>query len=220
MKPGKIGASLVVCLLAGTVFVQTMKLSEIPKLEQRVDELVKSVEVMDAELQAKTDTMDSMKEAHTKALQKQKELFEAEALKKDEEHDEELRKVIKAKDTRINELEKKLQPVATVSRGQSYREVSTVGNFEVTWYNYNSGYTASGVPPRDGITVSVDPNVIPLGTWVKLTFPDGTELIRKAEDTGSAVKGHILDVYSTKSTSTLLKWGRTHGVKVTIIKKL
>lgn len=50
--------------------------------------------------------------------------------------------------------------------------------------------TKSGTIPTADRTVSVDPDVIPLGTVLII---DGCEYI--AEDTGSAVKGNIIDIY-------------------------
>ncbi len=50
--------------------------------------------------------------------------------------------------------------------------------------------TKSGTIPTADRTVSVDPNVIPLGTVLII---DGREYI--AEDTGSAVKGNVIDIY-------------------------
>ena len=50
--------------------------------------------------------------------------------------------------------------------------------------------TKSGTIPTADRTVSVDPDVIPLGTVLII---DGHEYI--AEDTGSAVKGNIIDIY-------------------------
>lgn len=50
--------------------------------------------------------------------------------------------------------------------------------------------TKSGTIPTAGRTVSVDPDVIPLGTAIII---DGHEYI--AEDTGNAVKGNTLDIY-------------------------
>lgn len=50
--------------------------------------------------------------------------------------------------------------------------------------------TASGTIPTAGRTVSVDTEIIPFGTILVI---DGHEYI--AEDTGSAVKGQIIDIY-------------------------
>ena len=50
--------------------------------------------------------------------------------------------------------------------------------------------TASGTIPTEGRTVSVDTEIIPFGAVLVI---DGHEYI--AEDTGSAVKGNIIDIY-------------------------
>lgn len=50
--------------------------------------------------------------------------------------------------------------------------------------------TKSGTIPTADRTVSVDPDVIPLGTVLII---DGHKYI--AEDTGSAVKGNVIDIY-------------------------
>ncbi|MFC5701317.1 ubiquitin-like domain-containing protein [Cohnella faecalis] len=57
----------------------------------------------------------------------------------------------------------------------------------------DSGYgiTASGTTVSEGRTIAVDPKVIPMGWWV---YIDGVGF-RRAEDTGSAVKGKKIDVY-------------------------
>jgi 3D (Asp-Asp-Asp) domain-containing protein len=91
-------------------------------------------------------------------------------------------------------------------------------DFEATWYNV-TGTTRSGRQTQDGVTVAVDPNVIPLGSLLRITFPDGRVYNREAQDTGGAVKGHIVDLYSSASTSELLRRGRTHGVKVEILRR-
>lgn len=113
----------------------------------------------------------------------------------------------------IRDTQKIRQPV---SRGSTK---SVMSNFEVSWYN-NEGIsytTTSGRKTVDGVTVSVDPRIIPLGTWIEIIMPDGTVLKRRADDTGKAVKGRILDVYANQPTSVLLERGRTKNVKVRIL---
>ena len=73
--------------------------------------------------------------------------------------------------------------------------------FEATAYT-GGGRTASGTRARVG-EIAVDPNVIPLGTTV---YVEGFGL-RTAEDTGGAVKGHIIDIYMA-SRSECISWGR------------
>ena len=52
-------------------------------------------------------------------------------------------------------------------------------------------YTASGAVAEAGVTVAVDPDVIPLGSKV---YIDGLGWY-EAQDTGSLVKGKVIDVY-------------------------
>ena len=71
------------------------------------------------------------------------------------------------------------------------------------------GRTAVGLETQPGI-VAVDPNVIPLGS--KMTIPGYGEGI--AADTGSAVKGAIIDVW-LPTVEEALAWGR-RTVTITI----
>jgi 3D (Asp-Asp-Asp) domain-containing protein len=80
-------------------------------------------------------------------------------------------------------------------------------SFKATYYDANEpstgkhpgdpgyGITASGRPVEDGVTIAVDPDVIPLGSWVEVMFPDGRVEKRRADDTGSAIKGRHVDIY-------------------------
>lgn len=73
--------------------------------------------------------------------------------------------------------------------------------FEATAYT-GGGRTASGTRARVG-EIAVDPRVIPLGTTV---YVEGFGPLR-AEDTGGAIKGHIIDIYMS-SGSACRSWGR------------
>jgi uncharacterized protein YabE (DUF348 family)/3D (Asp-Asp-Asp) domain-containing protein len=53
------------------------------------------------------------------------------------------------------------------------------------------GVTSSGAIVKEGRTIAVDPRVIPIGWWVYIEDIG----FRRAEDTGSAVKGKKIDVY-------------------------
>lgn len=57
------------------------------------------------------------------------------------------------------------------------------------------GYTASGLPAQWGV-IAVDPRVIPLGTRVYVETTDGSYIYGTAiaADTGSAIKGNIIDI--------------------------
>lgn len=57
-----------------------------------------------------------------------------------------------------------------------------------------NGITASGVPVQAGVSVAVDPKVIPLGSTVYVDYGDGVIHTYIAHDTGGAVKGNHIDV--------------------------
>ncbi|WII37661.1 3D domain-containing protein [Paenibacillus thiaminolyticus] len=96
----------------------------------------------------------------------------------------------------------------------NYKKV--LKNVELTAYTEQEGSagakTASGAIVSEGRTIAVDPDVIPLGWWV---YIEGIGF-RRAEDTGGAVKGNIIDVYFD-SSSTVRKFGRKHGFTVYVI---
>ena len=73
--------------------------------------------------------------------------------------------------------------------------------FQATAYS-GGGRTASGTPARVG-EIAVDPRVIPLGTTV---YVEGFGPLR-AEDTGGAIKGNIIDIYMS-SNAACRRWGR------------
>lgn len=56
------------------------------------------------------------------------------------------------------------------------------------------GITASGVRATPGVTVAVDPDVIPLGADVLVDYGDGMLHYYRADDTGSGVVGNHIDL--------------------------
>ncbi len=64
------------------------------------------------------------------------------------------------------------------------------------------GHTASGLPVGHGI-VAVDPSVIPLGT--RMVVPGYGEAV--AADTGSAVRGALIDLWFP-TVAAARAWGR------------
>ena len=58
----------------------------------------------------------------------------------------------------------------------------------------DDGITASGWMATPGVTVAVDPDVIPLGADVLVDYGDGEIHYYRADDTGSGVKGNHIDV--------------------------
>lgn len=56
------------------------------------------------------------------------------------------------------------------------------------------GITASGVMATPGVTVAVDPDVIPLGADVLVDYGDSEIQYYRADDVGGAVKGNHIDL--------------------------
>lgn len=106
------------------------------------------------------------------------------------------------------------------AESKSVTKKESTWTFRATFYNANckgcTRYTKSGRKLQTGVTLSVDPKVIPLGTWVEITFPDGRKEIRRADDTGGKIKGRRVDIYYPKSRKALLKMG-VQKVKVRIL---
>ena len=100
---------------------------------------------------------------------------------------------------------------------QELNEWENIGEFKITadcscekccgvWAeNRPNGvvYTASGEKAEAGKTIAVDTSVIPFGTEVKIG-----DVIYTAQDTGSAVKGNVIDVYYDSHEEAL-----NHGAK-------
>ncbi|WP_219834701.1 3D domain-containing protein [Paenibacillus sp. R14(2021)] len=74
------------------------------------------------------------------------------------------------------------------------------------------GITASGARVKEGRTIAVDPRVIPIGWWV---YIEGIGF-RRAEDTGSAIKGKKIDVYYN-SESYADRFGLKRGYTVYVL---
>ncbi len=64
-------------------------------------------------------------------------------------------------------------------------------------------YTSTGAVAKAGTTIAVDPNIIPHGTKVKIN-----DKVYIAQDTGSAIKGASIDVYTDDHQKAL-----EHGVQ-------
>ena len=94
------------------------------------------------------------------------------------------------------------QPTVTESTTETKGDL--IGTFKSTFYSpsasSNGGYTvtATGAPLIIGQTLAVDPDLIPLGSWVYLEFSDarlqGLNGVYHATDTGGAINGYRVDV--------------------------
>lgn len=74
------------------------------------------------------------------------------------------------------------------------------------------GITASGVRATPGVTVAVDPAVIPLGADVLVDYGDGEICYYRADDTGSGVKGNHIDLCVTDHQTAVQLGRRTATV--------
>jgi uncharacterized protein YabE (DUF348 family) len=74
------------------------------------------------------------------------------------------------------------------------------------------GITYSGTTTKEGRTIAVDKNVIPIGWWV---YIEGIGF-RRAEDTGSAVIGNKIDIFY-ESSDYANKFGLKRGYTVYVI---
>lgn len=92
-------------------------------------------------------------------------------------------------------------------------------DFTATWYSPEGG-VGNGLITRSGLRVSealiaVDPSVIPLGSRVEVEYDDGRIERKLAADTGGAIRGNRIDIF-TWSEDEANQNGRQH-VKVRII---
>ena len=101
-------------------------------------------------------------------------------------------------------------PVAESTEATKPDEKPTIvslGEFRITVYTpYCDGgvwgyQTATGVESKSLRTCAVDPSVIPLGTTILV---DGICL--KAVDTGSAVKGNVIDIFYDGTIEEAKEW--------------
>lgn len=86
------------------------------------------------------------------------------------------------------------EDLSTIKRVMVSTLTAYTAGFESTGKTPSSpayGVTFSGLTAEEGRTIAVDPKVIPLGSTV---FIDGVG-VRKAEDSGSAIKGSRIDVF-------------------------
>lgn len=117
----------------------------------------------------------------------------------------------------LTETRVKNEMFNSTSELNELNEWENIGEFKVTAYcscekccgvwaeNRPNGvvYTASGEKAEAGKTIAVDTSVIPFGTEVKIG-----DAIYTAQDTGSAVRGNVIDVYYDSHEEAL-----NHGAK-------
>ncbi|MEW9668543.1 3D domain-containing protein [Ammoniphilus sp. 3BR4] len=80
-------------------------------------------------------------------------------------------------------------------------------NFTATWYT-PAGGVGDGLTTRSGLRVSedliaVDPSVIPLGSRVEIQYRDGRIERKIAADTGGAIRGNKVDIFTWDETNAI-----------------
>jgi uncharacterized protein YabE (DUF348 family) len=131
----------------------------------------------------------------------------------------------KKAEPKVTVLSNKSPSVAMLTKsGVTFKAKTVLKNVTLTAYSAgvastgkdsdhpDYGITASGSRVKEGRTIAVDPKVIPIGWWV---YIEGIGF-RRAEDTGSAIKGNKIDVYFD-SNKTANKFGRKKGFTVYVL---
>jgi len=90
---------------------------------------------------------------------------------------------------------------------EEWLEKWDVEEFEATAYTLacgtGDGYTATMTRPQVQHTIAVDPEVVPLGSWVYIKDLGW----RRAEDTGGAIRGQRIDIFMERRDRAM-RWGR------------
>lgn len=88
---------------------------------------------------------------------------------------------------------------------------------QATAYVATGNNTATGTVPTPGRTIAVDPNLIPLGSAVRIDVPGAPRYsgVYIAEDTGGVVKGAIIDVF-VAGHGEALQFGR-QSITITVL---
>ena len=205
-----LGVLLVVVLIFLIIKVDTTN----EKLNEELLKSEKLVEVYDLEMKTMQDTIITLENQNRKLKEDNKEL---------------------------EELKKKRESPKT-SRGLDNDEMKYLGVFESTSYDLSvqscgkkpdhsqygltaSGVFVSGMTRSEAMSIAVDPKVIPLGSKVYIEFPspyEGFSGVYTARDTGSAIKGNIIDLFmgdfgKIESDQSVWDFGR-RKVKIWLVK--
>lgn len=155
--------------------------------------------------------------------------IEAERLAK-EEAEEAARVEAEAEAQRIAQAEKEKAKTVQVNTSEQKPAQSTnkgglIGTFQSTAYAVGDGMTPS-VTTANGTNVAntiyspegyriiaVDTSVIPMNSIVEVHIPGWAPFLAKASDTGSAIKGNIIDLL-VSTPSEARTYGRKNNIKV------
>lgn len=125
-------------------------------------------------------------------------------------------KLLKTKKT-LAALEKK-QSVESIP---SMKAVATAYGSSKKNGGNGSNKTATGLTPKEGVTIAVDPKKIPLGSKVYITCPTFPSIdgVYYAQDVGAKIKKNRVDIYMEDSKrKNMLKFG-VRDVYIRIIEK-
>lgn len=90
------------------------------------------------------------------------------------------------------DIKKRVEPqIKTVVIEESVIPNEYLGEFVATYYTHTGNRCSTGVYPKAGRTIAVDPKKIPYGTYL---YVDGHGVFI-AEDCGGDIKGHRLDIF-------------------------
>ncbi len=210
-----------------TVYANHSTLSSLKSELSKKDQIIKKqdhlIQKKDAII---SDTQDQVEQKQKEVEEKARQIEEK--MKKIQDLQEKIAlKQKEAERLKVQTLAMHVQPeTKEVSIGTSFQD-----GWKATYYSLNVestgkrpgdkgyGITRSGRHVQDGITVAVDPKVIPLGTWIEIQFPDGHIEKRRADDTGGAVKGKHIDVYLAETSESKLSRLGVQHIKVRILGK-
>src|SRR5699024_4923593 len=174
-----------------------------------------------SEKQVSDNSSDEQKDNEIKEEPKQKEPKQEEPKQEEPEQEEPKQKEPKQEEPKqeepkqeegqVEEVEVEVEEQEETPESESSSETSgETMTMEATAYTADcegcTGVTATGIDlknDRNKKVIAVDPDVIPLGSTVKVDGY-GTAI---AGDTGGAIKGNIIDLHMP-STDEALQWGR------------
>lgn len=194
----RISASVVALLIAITLFINVYKPSSHEQLsESPTGRTIKRVEY------------NGFNAIYTQVIEKQRQQAEAERNAKRQQALEEAHRLYDMRQAKIAEEQRRIAEAKRQAERQ--KQISRSNNANLTQFtmiatHYTarcegcSGITATGIDVTRTIyanglrIIAVDPQVIPLGSIVRVEYADGTTFKAIAADVGGAIKSRRIDV--------------------------
>lgn len=186
-------------------------LKEVQNSYEKLNEKYNRVLTENEELHSEVNALQDAVEESLRLLEQSQ--MEIERLEKEKKNLNKEKEILKGEREKLKKELSKKDSVSTVQvTSTSSSNDSNWETFKLTYYDNNEqstgkrpgdpayGITASGRPTKEGVSIAVDPNIIPLDSWVLIKWPDGRIEKRRADDTGSAIKGSKIDYYVPKAT--------------------